>query len=141
MRTMEKRINMKHTVHALLSMLLVFVMVSCGGKDEEASESLLSGPSSKTWVANKALNAAGDKEKLSSAEKEETMQFYADGRFAMGGGGTLQTGTWQFDKAAKRLSLQFEGADVTENFEVEKLTDDKMTLKTPDGATMELEKK
>ncbi|MHA6246497.1 lipocalin family protein [Pontibacter sp. CAU 1760] len=132
---------MKHTLHAFLSVLLIFVMVSCGGKDEEASESLLSGPSSKTWVANKELNAAGDKEKLSSAEKKETMQFYADGRFAMGGGGTLQTGTWQFDKAAKRLSLQFEGADVTENFEVEKLTDDKMTLKTPDGATMELEKK
>lgn len=69
------------------------------------------------------------------------MQFYADGRFALGGGGTLQTGTWSFDEAAKRLSLQFEDQEVTENFEVVKLDDDELDLRADDGTLMELELK
>lgn len=122
-----------------IAMLLVVVLWSCGGSDEVGTESMISGPSSKTWKAEKELTAAGDKDKLTDSEKQETMQFYADGRFALGGGGTLQTGTWTYDQAAKRLSLQFEGQDMTENFEVTELTDDKMVLKASDGSTMELE--
>lgn len=123
----------------LLTIMLVILLWSCGGKDEVGTESMISGGSSKTWKANKELNAAGDKEKLSGEEKQETMQFYADGRFALGGGGALQTGTWTFDQAAKRLSLQFEGQDMTENFEVTKLTNDKMELKAADGSVMQME--
>ncbi|MBC5992821.1 lipocalin family protein [Pontibacter cellulosilyticus] len=122
-----------------MAMMLVVVLWSCGGNEEVGSESMISGANSKTWKADKELNAAGDKDKLSDAEKQETMQFYADGRFALGGGGELQTGTWNYDQAAKRLSLQFEGQDVTENFEVTTLKDDKMVLKASDGSTMELE--
>ena len=122
-----------------IAMLLVVVLWSCGGKDEVGTESMISGANSKTWKAEKELTAAGDKDKLTDSEKQETMQFYADGRFALGGGGTLQTGTWTYDPTAKRLSLQFEGQDMTENFEVTKLTDDKMVLKASDGSTMELE--
>ncbi|GHA69091.1 hypothetical protein SAMN04487941_3004 [Pontibacter akesuensis] len=126
----------------LYSLLLSVLLLSCGGdKEEVGAETLLSGPDNKTWVANEELNAAGDEQDLSKEEKAQTMQFYADGRFAMGGGGSLQTGTWQFDQAAKRLTLQFEGQDVTQNFEVQKLDDDELNLRGADGTVLELEVK
>src|SRR5690606_15843757 len=125
--TMENRKMKKNGLKVLMNtafaMLLTILMVSCGGKDEAGSESMLSGASSKTWKTNKELNAAGDKEKLTDAEKQQNLQFYADGRFAMGGASTLQTGTWTYDQAAKKLSLQFEGQDVQETFDVVKLDD------------------
>ena len=121
-------------------MLLMVVLVSCGGGDNEVgSENMISGTNSKTWKADKELTAAGDRQEMTEAEQDETMQFYADGRFALGGGGSLQTGTWSFDRAAKRLTLQFEDENMTENFEVVKLTDDEMRLKAEDGSEMQLE--
>ncbi|OKL38946.1 hypothetical protein [Pontibacter flavimaris] len=132
--------KLKNSWHGLLALLLAITITSCGGnKEEVGSESMISGTSSKTWVADKEKNAAGDKEKLTDAEQDQTMQFYADGRFALGAGSALQTGTWTFDQTGKRLSLQFEGADMTENFEVMKLDDDEMDLRTPDGTVMEME--
>lgn len=123
----------------VLALLVMLVMASCGGdKEKVGSESMISGASSKTWKANKELNAAGDKDKLTKDEKGETMQFYADGRFALGGGGTLQTGTWAFDQAAKRITLNFENQNVAENFQVNKLTDNEMHLVAADGSEMHL---
>ncbi|WP_240676198.1 lipocalin family protein [Botryobacter ruber] len=124
--------------HYLMALLLTLAMVSCGGEDKTGDQAMISGGNSKTWRADKELTASGDKDKLTDAEEQETMQFYADGRFALGGGGTLQTGTWSYDKAAKRLSLQFEGQGVSENFTVEELTENEMVLVANDGSRMEL---
>ncbi|NEM96678.1 lipocalin family protein [Pontibacter burrus] len=121
-----------------LTMLLAIVLVSCGG-DKAGTESMLSGTSSKTWKAKKETNAAGDKDKLTDAEKEQNIQFYADGRFAMGGASTLQTGTWNYDQAAKKLTLQFENQDMTENFDVLKLSDKELRLRAGDGSEMIME--
>ncbi|MBF9251802.1 hypothetical protein I2I11_00700 [Pontibacter sp. 172403-2] len=123
----------------LLCSLFALVLVSCGSGDEAGSESMISGESNKTWTTSKEVNAAGGKEKLSEEEKAQSLQFYADGRFAMGGGSALETGTWSFDPAAKRLSLQFADQNVIENFDVLKLTDDEMRLKAEDGFEMLLE--
>ena len=123
----------------LFALCMVLVMTGCGGgEDKVGADSMISGPDSKTWKAEKELNAAGDKDKLTDEEESETMQFYADGRFALGGGGTLQTGTWSFDQAAKRLTLNFENQQAAENFDVTKLTDDEMTLKAADGSEMRM---
>ncbi|MDX5419295.1 MAG: lipocalin family protein [Hymenobacteraceae bacterium] len=122
----------------VMSFLLVAVMSSCGGDDKVGNENMISGGSSKTWKADKELTASGDKDKLTKDEKQETMQFYSDGRFAMSGGGSLETGTWSYDQAGKRLSLTFEGQDVSENFTVEKLTDKEMHLVAGDGSKMEM---
>ncbi|MBC5774190.1 lipocalin family protein [Pontibacter sp. KCTC 32443] len=121
-----------------LTLLLAVVLVSCGG-DKAGTESMLSGTSSKTWKAKKETNAEGDKEKLTDAEKEQNLQFYADGRFAMGGASTLQTGTWNYDQAAKKLTLQFEDQNVSENFDVLKLSDDELRLRAGDGSEMVME--
>ncbi|TPE44908.1 hypothetical protein [Pontibacter mangrovi] len=134
--------KLKNSWYGLLGLLLAITITSCGGnKEEVGSESMISGTSSKTWVADKEKNATGDKEKMTDAEEAQTMQFYADGRFALSSGGSLQTGTWSFDQTAKRLTLQFEGADMTENFDVMKLDDDELDLKASDGSTMEMELK
>ncbi|WP_347157238.1 lipocalin family protein [Pontibacter chitinilyticus] len=135
---MKMKIEMR-LWQALCAMLLAVVLVSCGGKDEVGSQSLISGADNKTWKTDRQEDATGDKQKLSDAEKQQNIQFYADGRFAMGGGSSLQTGTWSFDEAAKRLSLQFENENVTQNFDVQKLTDDEMRLKAADGSLMTLE--
>ncbi|WP_240773226.1 lipocalin family protein [Pontibacter sp. SGAir0037] len=131
---------MKRIVNAWQFLLVAFVLVvsSCGNNEKVGDQQMISGSGSKTWKASKELNASGDKEKLSSAEQEETMQFYSDGRFALGGGGTLETGTWTFDQAAKRLSLQFQDQSVTENFEVVQLTEKEMRLKDNQGGEMQL---
>ncbi|MFT2007249.1 hypothetical protein ACMA1I_01115 [Pontibacter sp. 13R65] len=135
MENLKSRMSQLYTT---LFAMLMLVMVSCGGNEKVGTQNMISGNSSKTWKAEKSLNASGDKEKLTKEEKAETMQFYSDGRFALGGGGSLQTGTWSFDQSAKRLSLQFQGDDVSENFDVEQLTEKEMRLVGQDGIKMEL---
>lgn len=133
--------NLKRIIafgQTILALLIVVVMASCGSEDKVGSESMISGADSKTWKADQELDASGKKEKLTREEVDETMQFYADGRFALGGGGTLQTGTWSFDQSAKRLSLNFENQETAETFDVTKLTDDEMNLKASDGSEMRL---
>lgn len=120
---------------------LVLSMASCGGNEEVGSESMITGASSKTWVADEETNAAGEERDLDAAEEAQTMQFYADGRFALSANGMLQTGTWSYDQTGKRLTLQFENEDITENFEVLKLDEDEMDLKADDGTVMEMEAK
>ncbi|MBF8964862.1 lipocalin family protein [Pontibacter sp. FD36] len=123
----------------VMAFMLMAFMASCGGNGDDAGNAnMISGGSSKTWKADKELTASGDKDKLTQEEKQETMQFYSDGRFAMGGGGSLETGTWTYDQAGRRLSLTFEGSDVSQNFTVEKLTDKEMHLVGGDGSKMEL---
>ncbi|GGG07239.1 lipocalin family protein [Pontibacter amylolyticus] len=123
----------------VMAFVLMAFMTSCGGdKDNAGTANMISGGSSKTWKAAKETTASGDKDKLTSDEKDETMQFYSDGRFAMGGGGSLQTGTWTYDQAGRRLSLTFEGASESQNFTVEKLTDKEMDLVAGDGSKMEM---
>jgi hypothetical protein len=134
--------NLKQ-VKGYLTFVMAFVMMafmaSCGGnKDNAGNANMISGGSSKTWKAHKETTASGDRDKLTKEEKQETMQFYSDGRFAMGGGGQLETGTWNYDQAGRRLSLTFQNSDVSQNFTVEKLTDKEMHLVAGDGSKMEL---
>jgi len=131
-----KKTTWKNYCQTLLFGLFALVLVSCGSGDKAGSEAMISGKSNKTWTTSKEVNAAGDKEKLSEDEKAQNLQFYADGRFAMGGGSSLETGTWLYDPSGKRLSLQFTNQNVTENFDVLKLTDDEMRLKAEDGSEM-----
>ena len=123
----------------VMAFVLMAFLTSCGGdKDNAGNANMISGGSSKTWKAAKETTASGEKDKLTAEEKDETMQFYSDGRFAMGGGGSLQTGTWTYDQAGRRLSLTFEGASESQNFTVEKLTEKEMDLVAGDGSKMKM---
>lgn len=134
-------VNYKNTLNTLLAMLFAVVLASCGGEDKVGSESMISGPNNKTWVADEETNSAGNEVEQVDKSQRGGMQFYADGRFALGESGSLRTGTWSYDQAAKRLTLQFEEQNETLNYEVTKLTEKEMNLKVPDGSEMMLKAK
>lgn len=140
MRKLNK-INYNNTLNTLLAMLFAVVLVSCGGEDKVGTENMISGPNNKTWVADEEMNSAGKEVKQVDKSQRGGMQFYADGRFALGESGSLRTGTWSYDQAAKRLTLQFEEQNESLTYEVTKLTEDEMNLRVPDGSEMKLKAK
>ena len=135
------RSNYKSKLNTLLTILFAVVLMSCGGDDEIGSENMISGVNSKTWVADEEMDSAGEQVEQVDTDQQGGMQFYADGRFALGESGMLRTGTWSFDQSANRLTLQFEDQEETQNFIVTKLTEDEMDLKVPDGSEMKLKAK
>ena len=124
---------------ALLSFTLLLFAASCKEKATVGTASMISGNESKTWKAEKETTASGDKDKLTSAEKTQEMQFFANGSFSMRSPSQNASGKWTYDAMAKSLTLQFVGSDMTETFQVLNLSDDEMTLKGADGSQMIME--
>ena len=98
---------------------------------------MLSGETSKTWVASKIKDASGDKEKLTDAEKEEKMIFHSSGQFSLVTTAGTETGTWKME-GDKTLTIQFQNAATTMSFAVEELGEDKAKLKAADGSTLQM---
>jgi hypothetical protein len=123
---------------ALLSLTILLLAASCKEKNTVGTAATISGNESKTWKATKETTASGEKDKITGEEKNQEMQFFANGSFSMRSSTQNASGKWTYDPMAKNLSLQFVGSDMTENFQVMKLTDDEMTLQSASG-TLELE--
>ncbi len=108
---------------------LLFFVASCGsdkGKVEGAN--MLYGSSSKVWVTDKQTDATGDKVKQSDADKEQEISFASNGTYS----GT-QSGKYVFDQTAKTITLTPEGSPTSSTFNIETLTDDKLTLVNPNS--------
>jgi hypothetical protein len=105
------------------------------GDDKEA----FYGKGSKTWRVARETNAEGKKEKLSEEEKQDVLRFNSDGSFSVNTAQGNNEGSWQYDPAARLLTLQFAGASVTESHSVVNLSDDRIKLKAGDGSEMTLE--
>lgn len=120
---------------SLLSVVaLLFVMSSCGsdkGKVEEVSK--LYGSSSKAWVTDKQTNATGDKVKQDAATKDQEISFASNGTYS----GT-QSGKYVFDQAAKTIMMTPEGSSTSSSFNIETLTDSKLTLVNPNSPESKL---
>ncbi|CAA9274521.1 MAG: hypothetical protein AVDCRST_MAG95-2947 [uncultured Adhaeribacter sp.] len=123
----------------MLFSLVLLLAVSCKEKNTVGNASMLSGADSKTWKTDKETTATGEKDKLTSAEKKEEIQFFANGSFSMRSPTQNASGKWTYDAMAKKLSLQFVGSDKTENFQVSNLSDDELTMVAEDGSQMVLE--
>jgi hypothetical protein len=124
---------------AFFCMTLFLLAVSCKEKNTVGTASDISGNESKTWKTTKETTASGDKDKLTSAEKNQEIQFFANGSFSMRSATQNASGKWTYDTMARNLMLQFVGSENTENFQVLKLTSDDMTLQAADGSQMILE--
>ncbi|MFD1756409.1 lipocalin family protein [Rufibacter sediminis] len=112
---------------------------SCNKKAETGGDSqMISGTTSKTWKASKETTASGDKDKLTSAEKQEQIQFFANGNFTQTSETASANGTWTYSAPNKTLSLTYANNNVSENFTVAELDDDDMKLQAPDGSTLTL---
>jgi hypothetical protein len=126
------------TKQSLMLVLVVLIMGACKDKsDSMTNEQKIAGTGQKTWVAKKETDASGDKDKLTKAEKKEVITFWSNGNVKMSDGNQSQSGQWSYNGGT--LTLQFTGADVTENFTVLELDDDKMKLKAGDGSEMVME--
>lgn len=133
--------KMKTLYHAFTFLCLTMLLLASGCKEKTSvgSASDISGNESKTWITEKETTASGDKDKLSSEEKKQEIQFFANGSFSMRSPSQNSSGKWTYDTMARTLTLQFVGSDNTETFQVTNLTKNKMTLVAADNSTMELE--
>ncbi|WP_221175696.1 lipocalin-like domain-containing protein [Rufibacter immobilis] len=118
--------------------LSAFTFSSCGKKSEGGNSQMISGANSKVWKASKETTASGDKDKLTSEEKQEQIQFFANGNFTQTSESQSANGTWMYDAANKNLSLTYANNNVSENFKVAELSEDDMKLQAPDGSTLTL---
>jgi hypothetical protein len=123
----------------LLTFAFLLFAAGCKEKNTVGNASMISGNESKTWKATRETSASGDKDKLDKAERQQEMQFFANGSFSMRSPSQNSSGKWTYDAMAKSLSLQFVGSTMTENFQVLSLSNDEMKLQAADGSQMTLE--
>jgi len=117
--------------------LVAWLVILSACKGGGASD--LAGSSSKTWKVTRLVNANGNREKLGRDQQDDRMQFYTDGTFTANSAEQHGRGTWQYDQGKKTLALQFENANVSQNYEVVEMSDDKVRLRTGDGSEMVME--
>jgi uncharacterized lipoprotein NlpE involved in copper resistance len=126
------------TKQIFVIVIVMLMLVGCKDKsDSMTNEQKIAGDGQKTWVAKRETDATGDKDKITKAEKKEVITFWSNGNVKMTDGNQSQSGQWSFNGGT--LTLAFAGADVTENFTVLELDDDKMKLKAGDGSEMVME--
>ena len=113
------------------------ILTSCGDKKSENPSEILAGSTNKAWHISKQMDSQGDKEKLSSEVKDETLNMYANGKFSIVDGVGTATGTWTVE-GSEKLVLHFDNENVTENFSITELKNDKIELKAGDGSSMVL---
>jgi hypothetical protein len=118
--------------------LVLCLLVGCGKKsDNMSNEEKISGQSEKTWKATRETNSEGEKDKLTREEKKESITFSRNGNVKMTNNEQMMGGTWSF--MDNTLSLQFTGTNVTENFKVMELSEERMKLLADDGSQLTLE--
>lgn len=119
---------------------ILILLTSCSEKKSESPSEILAGTDSKTWHISKQLDAQGDKEKVTSEEEDETLNLYSNGKFSIVDASGTATGTWSVI-GSEKLSLHFDGENITENFSITELKNDKVALTAGDGSAMVLKSK
>jgi hypothetical protein len=125
---------------AAFLLLLSLFTVACGSdKGKVEGVNMLYGTDSKVWKTSKELDTTGDKVKQTDAQEDQELHVFANGNYTMtnGAAGAI-SGKYTFDQAGKTIAFTPEGSSTQNVFTVETLTDDKLTLKSADGATLML---
>lgn len=126
---------------ASLLFLLTLFAASCGNKEGKVEcVNMLYGTESKVWKTDKELDATGDKVKQTDAQEDERITFFANKQYNMTSPAGAVNGKYEFDQAAKKITMTPDGASQSNTFDVVTLTDDKLTLRSPQGAELRLEK-
>ncbi|RYE89341.1 MAG: hypothetical protein EOO37_05210 [Cytophagaceae bacterium] len=124
----------------LCAFVFLFTIASCGGdKGKVEGVNMLYGANGKVWKTAKETNAAGDKVKQTDTQKEESLHVFSNNTYTMTGAGGATQGKFAFDQSAKTLTLTPDGGATSNTFNVETLTDDKLTLVSSSGAKLMLE--
>ena len=125
---------------SLLVLVSLFAASCSNDKGKVEGVNMLYGTDSKVWKTAKETDTTGDKVKQTDAQKQQELHVFANGNYTMtdGAAGAI-SGKYTFDQAAKSITFTPEGKPAS-TFAVETLTDDKLTLKSADGAALMLEK-
>jgi hypothetical protein len=118
----------------LIVLGLIISFGACTRSEDLTAEEKIAGKDEKTWQAKKETDATGDVDRLSRAEKRESITFWRNGNVKMGNGDQIMSGQWSLE--GNNLRLQFTGSDVSENFTVLKLDKDELRLRAGDGSEM-----
>jgi hypothetical protein len=123
----------------LCAFALLFTAASCSDKGKVEGVNMLYGTNGKVWKTAKETDAAGDKVKQTDAQQEETMHFYPNNTYSTTGASGAAGGKFTFDQGAKKLTLTPDGGTSSNTFNIETLTDSKLTLVGTSGAKLTLE--
>lgn len=124
----------------LLCACLLLLTAACGSdKGKVEGVNMLYGTNGKVWKTDKETNAAGDKVKQTDAQEDETLHFYPNNTYSMTGTAGATNGKFAFDQGAKTLTLTPDGGSSANTFNIETLTDNKLTLVGTSGAKLMLE--
>lgn len=115
----------------LLCVFALFCAASCSEKGKVEGVNMLYGTNGKVWKTAKQTDAAGDKVKQTAAEENETIHFFANNTYSMTGAAGATNGKFTFDQGAKTLTMTPDGGSTSNTFNVETLTDSKLTLVNP----------
>ena len=125
---------------ASVLLLLSLFATACGNdKGKVEGVNMLYGTDSKVWKTHKETDTTGDKVKQTDAQKQEELRIFANGTYVMTGATGAVNGKYTFDQAGKTVTMTPDGSATSNTFAVETLTDDKLTLKSADGAALMLE--
>ncbi|OGX92048.1 hypothetical protein [Hymenobacter coccineus] len=126
---------------ASFALLLSLFVVACGNdKGKVEAVNMLYGTDSKVWKTAKETDATGDKVKQTDVQKQEELRIFSNGNYTMTSAAESVSGKYTFDQAAKTIMMTPTGATAGNQFTVETLTDDKLTLVGTSGAKLMLEK-
>ncbi len=126
---------------ASFALLLSLFVVACGNdKGKVEAVNMLYGTDSKVWKTAKETDATGDKVKQTDAQQQEELRIFANGNYTMTSPAESVSGKYTFDQAAKTIMMTPTGATAGNQFTVETLTDNKLTLVGTTGAKLMLEK-
>lgn len=123
----------------LCAFALLFTAASCSDKGKVEGANMLYGTSGKVWKTAKETDAAGDKVKQTDAQQDETLHMFSNNTYSMTGAAGATNGKFTFDQGAKTLTLTPDGGTTANTFNVETLTDSKLTLVSSSGAKLMLE--
>ncbi|WP_375416968.1 hypothetical protein [uncultured Hymenobacter sp.] len=138
---MKNHLTFTRAYAATLLLLLSIFAVSCGSKEGTVEGvNMLYGKESKVWKTAKEKSASGDKVSQTDTQEEERLQIFANGQYTMTSPQQAVSGKYSFDQAAKTITMTPNGAAAGNQFTVETLTDDRLTLKSATGASLMLEK-
>lgn len=119
---------------------LVFVAAACGtDKGKVDGVNMLYGTNGKVWKTSKETDTAGDKVKQTDAQKDESLHMFSNNTYTMTGAAGAVQGKFTFDQGAKTLTLTPDAGGTSNTFNVETLTDNKLTLVGTTGAKLMLE--
>lgn len=117
---------------------VLFLLAACNQEQEKDAERLLTGDDSKTWKTDQKNIASGEDRALTQPEGEQQISFNEDGTFELRNQSGTRTGTWTYSPSERTLELVFDDRPaITESYYVNRLEEDTLNIRDPDGATMQ----